>query len=133
MTTTGDDSDLFEADVLASAAAARDVDEDDLASVVARHQERVEELPGVENLAYEWRKQYESPLIERTPGAYFLAVPAWVWDEFGESLDIRDATLDALTEVHRRTAVSRTDVTPQPSEQMTYVVLDRTVGDASTE
>lgn len=119
--------DQFDEAILASIAEEYDLDEESLWDVVRRHQESVAALPGIENLAYEWRKQYESPLVERTSTAYYFAVPEWVWDEFGEALAVHDVMLDALIEVHRRTAVARTDVAAEPSEKVTYVVLARTV------
>ncbi|SFS06925.1 hypothetical protein SAMN05216559_3123 [Halomicrobium zhouii] len=133
MTTPGEDSDLFDADVLGVAARTHDVSESDLSDAVTRHQESVEALPGVENLAYEWRRQCESPLIERTPDAYYLAVPDHVWDEFGDALGLEDAMLDAVRDVHRRTADDRTDAPREPPGRQAYVVLDRSVGDGAAD
>jgi len=129
VTTTGEDSDPFDADVLAVAARTHDVSGADLSVAVARHQESVEALPGVENLAYEWRRQYESPLLERTSDAYYLVVPDHVWAEFGDALGLSDAMLDAVRDVHRRTVEERTDAPSDPPGRQAYVVLDRSVGD----
>lgn len=128
-----DDTDPFDEAILAAAADEYELDEGSLATVVRRHQESVAALPGIENLAYEWRKQYESPLIERTQAAYYLAVPDWVWEEFGHALNIRETMLDALVEVHRRTVVARTDAEPDPLGRMAYVVLDRNADRFTTD
>lgn len=133
MTNTRDDSAPFDADVLAETAEAHDVGESELAAAVARHQESVAALPGVENLAYEWRKQYESALLERTEDAYYLAVPEWVWSEFGDALDLGDVMLHAIIEVHRRTVLASTAVESAPPDGQTYVVLDRAAGETSAD
>jgi hypothetical protein len=133
VTNTGGDSGPFDADVLAEAARSHDVSEAELSAAVARHQESVEALPGVENLAYEWRRQYESPLLERTPDAYYLAVPDRVWDEFGDALGLSDAMLDAVRDVHRRTVADRAGAPSDPPGRQTYVVLDRSVADGATD
>lgn len=128
VTDSADDVGVFDADVIARAAETHDVDETTLGSVVERHQASVESLPGVENLAYEWRKQYESPLLERTPAAYYFAVPERVWREFGDALEIDGPLLDALRHVHRQTVTVETDVDSDPAASVTYVVLDRNAG-----
>lgn len=131
MSPTDDDSDLFPRESVSAAAETHAVDDEELAAALADHQASVERLPGVENLAYEWRKQYESPLVERTTDAYYFAVPERVWDEFADALDVRDAVRDALVDVHRRTVVDRTGVAAEPPGDRVYVALDRTVGDVS--
>lgn len=122
-----DDASLFDRSHIDATARDHDVDVSALSAVAADHQANVESLPGVENLVYEWRKQYQSPLIARTRRAYYLAVPKWVWDEFGDALGTRSALLDALAELHRRTVVERTGADATPPKTQTYVVLDRTV------
>jgi hypothetical protein len=104
------------------------VDADDLAAVVARHQQAVEDLPGVENIVYEWRKQYEDPLLRRSETAYYLRIPRTVWDEFGDAIGAEGDTLAALVDVHRRTVAGDCDVTAEPPDGVGYVALDRTVG-----
>ena len=133
MTAGGEDTDQFDEEIIASTADEYELDEGSLGDVIRRHQESIAALPGIENLAYEWRKQYESPLVERTPAAYYFAVPEWVWGEFGDALDVGDEMLDALVEVHRQTVVDRTDVKSEPSEKVTYVVLDRSFDETSPE
>lgn len=125
MTDSADGSHVFDDDVIAQAAETHGVDEAALGSVVERHQASVESLPGVENLAYEWRKQYESPLVERTVAAYYFAVPERVWREFGDALEVDGPMLDALRHVHRRTATVETGLDSAPEADVTLVVLDR--------
>lgn len=128
MTTSDDETALFDPDDVDAAAAAHDVASEQLTSLAERHQSSIQSLPGVENLAYEWRKQYESPLIERTQSAYYLDVPEWVWQEFGEALDTSEALLNALEDLHRRTVVAQTEAMSEPPGRQTYVALDRTLG-----
>lgn len=85
MTTSSDDLVLFDSVLLEAVADEKDLDVRELATLAGDHQANVERLPGVENLVYEWRKQYRSPLIDRT------------------------------------------DATPTPPVEQTYVALDRTV------
>ncbi|WP_244257074.1 hypothetical protein [Halomicrobium sp. IBSBa] len=68
------DSDLFDTTDVERSASEFAVDPAALTERLADHQAAVEELPGVENLVYEWRKQYEDPLIERTAEVYYLRV-----------------------------------------------------------
>jgi len=124
-----DETRLFDPADVESAAAAFDVDPDRLSHVLARHQRAVEELPGVEDIVYEWRKQYEDPLLARTETAYYVEMPRTVWDEFGEALAVEEDTLAALIQVHRRTVENACDVSPEPPASVAYVALDRTVGD----
>ena len=96
-----DETQLFDPGDVETVAETFGVDADDLAAVVARHQQAVEDLPGVENIVYEWRKQYEDPLVERTETAYYL---------------------------HRRTVAGDCNVSAEPPDGVGYVALDRTVG-----
>lgn len=127
---TGREDELrpFDADVVTETAAEYGVDEATLTDAVRAHQQSVAELPGVENLVYEWRKQYGAPVVERTERVYYLVVPDWVWGEFGDSLGIGDRILDALVDVHRRTVTARTDAAPSPPDGQAYVALDRKSG-----
>ena len=124
-----DETRLFDQDDVRVAAEAFDVDRDLVTDVLARHQHAVENLPGVENIVYEWRKQYEDPLLARTETAYYLRVPRTVWDEFGDAIEIEGDTLSALIEVHRRTVAGECDVPAEPPSSVSYVALDRTTGD----
>jgi len=121
------DSDLFDTTDVERSASEFAVDPAALTERLADHQAAVEELPGVENIVYEWRKQYEDPLIERTAEVYYLRVPATVWDEFGDALGVGDAMLSALVDVHRRTVSTTSDVSSTPPDGVAYVALDRTL------
>lgn len=123
-----DETRLFEVEDVRRAAEEYDVDPAVLTDLVVRHQRAVEDLPGIENIVYEWRKQYEDPLVTRTETAYYLRLPRTVWDEFGDALGVDQPTLEALIDVHRRTVVAACDVPPAPPAGVGYVVLDRTTG-----
>ena len=91
----------FDDEHLRAAAADENVDPADLRSLVRRHQERVRELPGVENLVYEWRRTFpRSPLIERREDAYYLLLRTDVWAEYREALSLTDVAFAALQTAH---------------------------------
>lgn len=115
----------FSDDVVAAVADERGVEADDLGALVDRHQRSVRSLPGVDELVYEWRKQFDGAVLERTQAAYYLSVPDWVWSEFGESLDASADATDALAAVHSRTVERRDGLPDDPGENRTFVVLDR--------
>jgi hypothetical protein len=98
------DADLmapFDDEVVRAVAAENDVDRDVLADTLVDHQRTMQENPGVEDLVYEWRKQYADPVLERTPDRYVVGVRATVWEEYGEYLDLEDQVLAALVAVHQ--------------------------------
>ncbi len=103
------------------------VDEDELRAALVDHQESVESLPGVENIVYEWRKEYAGPLLKRTEDAYYLLVPERVWSEFADHLDISEPEKAAVIDVHRRTVAARTNAPEEPPESGAYVALGRDV------
>jgi hypothetical protein len=107
-----DELDAFDDDLLASVAEQRDIDLDRLTALVRTHQSNVRELPGVDDIVYEWRNQFHlDPLLARTGAAYYLALPGHVWDEFADSLDVTDAERDALVALHdRQTRQDATEV-----------------------
>lgn len=73
----------------------------DLRELLRRHQRQMRELPGAENLVYEWRKTFPwDALVERREDAYLLAVSVSIWPEFGDALDFSEAELDAVKRVH---------------------------------
>ncbi len=81
------------------------VSADRLRTLARRHQEGVRELPGVDNIVYEWRNHFHvDPLLTRTDAVYALALPGRVWDEFADGLDSSAAEHDALVAVHDRQA-----------------------------
>jgi hypothetical protein len=98
------DADLtapFDDEVIRAVAAENDVDRDVLADALVDHQRTMQENPGVEDLVYEWRKQYSDPVLERTPDRYVVGVRAAVWEEYGEYLGLEDDVLAALVAVHQ--------------------------------
>jgi len=120
-------TELFEPDRIEAVATDHGVESETLAAALTDHQEAVEDLPGVENIVYEWRKQYEDPLVDRTETAYFLVVPHALWTEFADALELSDEIRDAVVEVHRRTVATNTQAPPSPADDQAYVALDRTV------
>ncbi|MFC7019140.1 MULTISPECIES: hypothetical protein [Haloarcula] len=98
------DADLtapFDDEVVRAVAAENDVDRDVLADALVDHQRTMQANPGVEDLVYEWRKQYADPVLERTPDRYVVGVRTAVWEEYGEYLDLEDHVLAALVAVHQ--------------------------------
>jgi hypothetical protein len=76
-----------------------------LRELAARHQEEIRDLPGVDDIVYEWRNHFHmDPLVARTGAAYVLAVESHVWEEFDEGLDASGAERDALKALHDRQA-----------------------------
>jgi hypothetical protein len=99
--------DAFDEDVLRRAATETGFDLTALRSLIRRQQEMVRELPGVEDIVYEWRRTLpRSPLVERRPDAYYLVVEARIWAEYAEALSLSPAELDALRAVHRAQLVT---------------------------
>jgi hypothetical protein len=91
----------FEDEVLAAVAAEHDFDADALAALVERHQERVRDLPGVEDVVYEWRSQFhEDPLVHRSEAVYVLAHRPHVWDEYVEAMELSETESRTLRAVH---------------------------------
>jgi len=98
-----DELDAFDADCIAAVADDHDIDVDRLTALARTHQANVRDLPGVDDIVYEWRNQFHlDPLLARTTEAYYLALPAHVWDEFAESLGINDTERAALVALHDR-------------------------------
>jgi hypothetical protein len=77
---------------------------DRLRTLTRRHQEGVRDLPGVDNIVYEWRNHFHvDPLVARTDAVYVLALPSHVWDEFADRLELA-AEKEGLLAVHDRQA-----------------------------
>ncbi|GGL22102.1 hypothetical protein GCM10009037_01820 [Halarchaeum grantii] len=89
---------------VADVAADTDLSADALRAALGDLQSLASDSPGVasvDDLVYEWRTAFrDDPLVERTPDAYHLAVPARVWADFAERLDWSDAERDAVEAVH---------------------------------
>jgi hypothetical protein len=76
-----------------------------LRTVASRHQEGIRDLPGVDDIVYEWRNHFHlDPLVHRTEAVYVLALPDHVWEEFADRLECSTAEFDALKTLHDRQA-----------------------------
>ncbi|WP_340102072.1 hypothetical protein [Salinibaculum salinum] len=107
MTSIRDPLAAFDDDTLETVAATTGVDERRLRDVARAHQAGVRDLPGVDDIVYEWRNQFhQDPLLHRTEAVYVLALRDHVWTEFGAQLDATDAELDALRTLHDEQARS---------------------------
>lgn len=128
MTTAEDVPAVFEDGLVTAVADDHDVPRDRLTSLLADHQSGVADLPGVENLVYEWRRQFDATVVDSTETAYYVAAPPWVWEEFAESLDATEAEAGALADVHARHVEDRVEghggALPD-GDQHAFVVLDR--------
>jgi hypothetical protein len=101
------DDDVFEATVTAG-----DIEEVRLQELARSQQDGVRDLPGVDDLVYELRNQFhQDPLLHRTDAVYVLAVQSHVWEEFGDSLETTEESLDALRDLHDRQARQLVDTT----------------------
>jgi len=95
----------FDLAVIRTTAQHNDIEESELRDALASHQRTMRENPGVEDLVYEWRKQYEDPVLDRTPELFVLALPPTVWEEYGDYLGFGNETLAAVTAVHQEQTV----------------------------
>jgi hypothetical protein len=77
----------------------------ELRELARRHQEGVRDLPGVDNIVYEWRNHFHmDPLLTRTDAVYVLALRDHVWQEFADRMELSPGELGALKAVHDRQA-----------------------------
>jgi len=95
----------FDDDVLRQVAAANHIERELLEDALASHQRTMRANPGVEDLVYEWRKQYDDTVLVRTPSLFVLALPPTVWEEYADHLDFDDETLAAVTAVHQEQTI----------------------------
>jgi len=101
----------FDVAVIRTTARDNDVEEPALRDAVTAHQRTMRETPGVEDLVYEWRKQYDDPVIARTAAVFIVAVPPTVWEEYGDYLELETEMLRALAAVHGEQTVRHADAT----------------------
>lgn len=95
----------FDDDIIAAVADRTDADPDRLRTLLRRHQESARDLPGIDNLVYEWRKYLPyDPVVARTDEAFHCVVLPEVWGDFADSLDIDDRDFEQLLTVHDRQA-----------------------------
>lgn len=102
------DTDLlapFAVDVIRAVAEDNGIELTELQEALMDHQQTMRDTPGVEDLVYEWRKQYDDPILRRTESTFVVAVPPTVWEEYGEYLDFGDTLLAAVTAVHQEQSV----------------------------
>ncbi|WP_224336482.1 hypothetical protein [Haloprofundus halobius] len=98
---TRDPLDGFDPDLVSSVAADSETTPDVLSELLVRHQQSVRDLPGVDDIVYEWRKALaENPVVERRDDRFLLSVPSHVWPEFASALSLSDDELAALRAVH---------------------------------
>lgn len=118
------DTDPLDDDVIRAVAEANDVPLEPLEAAVADHQRTMRENPGVEDLVYEWRKQFDDPVLLREPDIFIVAVPPTVWDEYGDFLDLEDDIYSALVAAHQEQTLRTDDVdlTGLPDGHATVVV-----------
>jgi broad specificity phosphatase PhoE len=96
-----DDTPLFADDTVESAAADAGVAPGELRALIERHQTGMRELPGIDELVYEWRKTLrEDPLLFADTEAYYVAVARRIWRQFADAHDMTDAEFEALLSVH---------------------------------
>ncbi|WP_276261415.1 hypothetical protein [Haloglomus litoreum] len=119
----------FDADILAAVAGRTGTDPAHLRELLRRHQQSARDLPGVDNLVYEWRKYLPyDPVVARTEAAFHCVVLPEVWADFAEALDIDDADFERLLAVHdrqaRRAAEARGEST-EPFDGATAMLLTR--------
>jgi hypothetical protein len=94
---------VFDAGLVTDVAGDHDIDSDRLSTLARTHQSNVRDLPGVDDIVYEWRTQFhQDPLLARTSAAYYLALPDHVWDEFAEDIGASEAERAALVDLHGR-------------------------------
>lgn len=114
----------FDLAVIRTTAQHNKIEEARLREALTTHQRTMRETPGVENLVYEWRKQYDDPVLARTPTMFVLAVPPTVWEEYAEYLDFEDATLAAVTAVHQEQTLraESVDLSGMPEDHVAIIV-----------
>ena len=94
---------VFDAGLVTDVAGDHDIDSDRLSTLARTHQSNVRDLPGVDDIVYEWRTQFhQDPLLARTSAAYYLALPDHVWNEFAEDIGASEAERAALVDLHGR-------------------------------
>ena len=118
----------FDPDLVSSVAGETGGDPDALRSLLRRHQESVRELPGVDDLVYEWRRTFDDAVVVRTAAAFCCAVRPVVWSEFAAALGVTDDDRERLAAVHdrqaRRTA-GEAGADPSAFDDRAAVVLTR--------
>jgi hypothetical protein len=114
---------VFDDDVIATVAEQSVIDADRLRTISEAHQSAVRDLPGVDDIVYEWRNQFHlDPLVSRTEAVYVLAVREHVWQEFADNHGLTDAERDALVRLHDEQACELVDETARFDDDMALVL-----------
>lgn len=117
---------VFDEAVVAAVARESGLDAETLRGAIRRHQEQMRDLPGVEDLVYEWRKTLpQDPLLERREDAYLLVVHPNVWPQFVDALDLDDDELAALREVHARVLADNVGADDIPDDERDAMIVVR--------
>lgn len=117
---------VFEDDVVSETVEETGVDPDRLRGVARSHQLTVRDLPGVEDIVYEWRRSLpKNPLVERRPEAYYLAVDATIWGEYGDALSLSSDDFDALRTLHENQLAATLGADAVPDDGRLPLVLTR--------
>jgi len=123
---TDDVLDPFDVAVIRTAARDNDIEEPALREALADHQRTMRENPGVEDLVYEWRKQYDDPVLSRTDEMFILAVPSTVWEEYGDYLEMERPLLQAVVAVNQEQTIRSEEVDPEGlADAETVIVVGR--------
>jgi hypothetical protein len=99
-----DPLDAFDPDLVSSIAAETGGSADALRSLLRRHQESVRDLPGVDDLVYEWRRALDDAVVVRTGSVFCCAVRPVVWSEFADALGLDGEERERLVAAHDRQA-----------------------------
>lgn len=116
----------FDDAVVSRTAEEAEVGADSIRRVARSHQQTVRDLPGVEDIVYEWRRSLpKNPLVERRTDAYYLAVDATVWGEYGDALSLSLAEFDALRALHANQLAATLGSDAAPDDGRLPLVLTR--------
>ncbi|EMA22852.1 MULTISPECIES: hypothetical protein [Haloarcula] len=113
----------FDDEVVRGVAGANSVDEEQLRTALADHQQTMRDNPGVEDLVYEWRKRFDDAVLRRTPETFFIAVRETVWEEYGAHLGLDDYLLAAVVAVHQEQVLRETAVDSSAIDEDTVALV----------
>ncbi|WP_336330433.1 hypothetical protein [Haloarcula sp. CGMCC 1.2071] len=113
----------FDDEVVRGVAGANSVDEEQLRTALADHQQTMRDNPGVEDLVYEWRKRFDDAVLRRTPETFFMAVRETVWEEYGAHLGLDDYLLAAVVAVHQEQVLRETAVDSSAIDEDTVALV----------
>ena len=119
----------FDDDILTAVAERTGTEPTRLRDLLRHHQASARDLPGIDNLVYEWRKYLPyDPVVARTEEAFHCVVLPEVWSDFADVLEVDDEDFERLLAVHdrqaRRAAAARGEST-EPFDGATPMILTR--------